>query len=515
MKITTRIITGYGLFIAVLAGLSVFQIYTVIRMQEINQSFKDINYENAYNSIQVIQHGDLIREYTEKSLCLVDPESRDSYKRKLEEYLEGFDADMELLQTGASSDKEREEIERLKGSWDTFTRDLDQIQLDLPKEGLSELTPFLINDLEMLGSQTLSVYKAIMVSMNANMDQSLQASHRAQFVLVSITVSVLSVTILISLLIVRSISKPLAHLTEGTRAITEGKYFYRLDTSRNDEFAQLAKDFNTMIRRLSELDELKKDFISHVSHELKAPLASMRETVQLLIDRIPGPLTDKQKRLLELNLQSGDRLTTMIRNLLDLTKIEAGTMEYELMRQDLVPLVRTAIAAFEVQAGEKQVRIETFLPDAPVQIKCDSDRIVQVLVNLVGNAVKFSPNGGHVRIRLEAVSEIPESMPQSWRSLVAVPEPSECLRLLSIADSGPGIADSDKSRIFEKFHQVQKGKKMAGQGVGLGLAICRTIVQVHRGAVWVEDNPGGGSCFFLLLSPGREDDVALRASQPI
>jgi len=327
---------------------------------------------------------------------------------------------------------------------------------------------------------------------------------------------VLSVTIVVSLLIVRSISKPLAHLTEGTRAIIEGKYFYRLDTSRKDEFAQLAKDFNTMIRRLSELDELKRDFISHVSHELKSPLASMRETVQLMLEGIPGPLNEKQKRLLELSLQSGDRLTSMIRNLLDLSKIEAGTMEYELAQHDLVSLVGETIAELEVRAEEKEVGIETALPDAPLEIKCDRDRIVQVLVNLLGNAVKFSSEGGVVQVRLEAVSAVPDTMPQVWRVLITDPPPDGYFALLSITDSGPGIAEIDKLRIFEKFHQVKKGKKIPGQGVGLGLAICRTIVSAHQGAVWVEDVPGGGSCFRLLLSSETGEEAASRAaSQPL
>jgi signal transduction histidine kinase len=241
----------------------------------------------------------------------------------------------------------------------------------------------------------------------------------------------------------------------------------------------------------------------------------MRETVQLLIDEIAGPLNDKQKRLLELNLQSGDRLTAMIRNLLDLSKIEAGTMEYELTKQDLVPIVSEAVAGLEVRAAEKQVRIETVLPETPLEVKCDRDRIVQVIVNLLDNAVKFSPKGTAVHVRLGTVSSFPYRMPQGWRHRIAAPKPPGNYALLSIADSGPGIADEEKSTIFEKFHQIKKGEKVAGQGVGLGLAICRTIVMAHRGALWVEDAPVGGSWFFLLLSAGLEEDVDSRASQPI
>jgi len=511
MRITTRIVLGYGLFIAVLVGLAAYQIVTVIQLQSMNQNLKETNFQNAMNSLQAMQDLDLIREFTEKSFTVTDS----GYKDQLDEYIENFLEDLEKLRSDSSSDQEEQEVERLQQSWDAFIGHLDAIQQDPPEGEQREMPDSLQNDLDALQIQADSVYAAIKQSMSVKLDESAQTSRTAQVVLVSITVVVLTVTIFVSLIIVRSISKPLAHLTEGTRAITAGKYFYRLDTSRNDEFSQLAKDFNTMIRRLNELDELKKDFISHVSHELKSPLASMRETVQLMIDGIPGPLTEKQKRLLELNLQSADRLTSMIRNLLDLSKIEAGTMEYELVRQDLVPLVRAAVGELEVRAEERRISIETALPDTPLEIKCDRDRIVQVVLNLLGNAVKFSHEGGTVRIRLEAIPTVPDTMPQVWHSLVTVPPPPGYFGLLSIADSGPGIADADKIKIFEKFHQIKKGKKVSGQGVGLGLAICRTIVLAHEGAVWVEDAPGGGSCFYLLLSPELEEDVALRASQPL
>jgi two-component system sensor histidine kinase GlrK len=335
-------------------------------------------------------------------------------------------------------------------------------------------------------------------------------------VLWAVTVAALAISVLVSFLIIRSISKPLAHLTEGTRAIADGKFFYRLDTTRNDEFSQLARDFNKMTSRLNELDDMKKDFVSHVSHELKAPLASMHETIQIMLEEIPGPLTDKQKRLLGLNLQSGMRLTAMISNLLDLSKTEAGVMEYEMKSQDLVPLVRNAISELEPHAHERQILIKAALPDTPLQIKCDPDRIIQVVLNLVGNDVNFSPKNGEVKVQVEKLHEIPKNVPERWYRLVASTEKDGYYGLVTVADSGPGIPDSDKEKVFEKFHQVKQGKKMAGQGVGLGLSICRTIVQAHRGAIWVEDNPGGGSRFMLLLRRGEDgEETVPRASAPL
>jgi signal transduction histidine kinase len=511
MKITTRIITGYGLFIAVLAGLVAYQVITINRMQSFNKTLSDINFRNTLACLQALRDLDLVEEYTRKSLALADPD----YLKQLREFQKAYETSLMEIKSYANPGEELAEAKRLSQLWDSYIVDMKLMQQNLPGSG-SVLPKSLQNDLAQLAAQTYSVYQASLRSMSSKLERSRKTGETAAFVLWSATFVALAISILVSFLIFRSISKPLAHLTEGTRAIAEGKFFYRLDTSRNDEFSQLARDFNTMTRRLNELDELKKDFVSHVSHELKAPLASMWETIQLLLEQIPGPLTEKQKRLLELNLQSGSRLTSMISNLLDLSKTEAGVMEYELKSQDLLPLVRNALAELEMQAQERQIQIKATFPEESLPVECDSDRIVQVIVNILGNAVKFSPRSSIVQVTVDATRAIPESMPKQWRRLISSRDQGRCYGLVTVTDSGPGVPDSDKEKIFEKFHQVKQGKKIAGQGVGLGLAICRTIVQAHRGAIWVEDDPNGGSRFQLLLRPGIVGEgVVPRASQPI
>ena len=320
----------------------------------------------------------------------------------------------------------------------------------------------------------------------------------------------------VSFFIVRSVLMPLRHLARGTRAIAEGDFSYRLDASRKDEFAQLAADFNAMARRLEELDQMKRDFVSHVSHEIKSPLASMRETTELLLDGIPGPLSERQRRLLELHLKSNQRLSSMIGNLLDLSRMEAGVMEYELRSQDLAPLLQTAVAEFEVQARERNIEIKCSVPQTPMVVQCDEDRIIQVFANLIGNAIKFSPPTSAIEVHAEPTAEIPSGTPSGFRRRRSSTLEDGAYALVSIWDSGPGVPDADKKKIFEKFHQVKLGVKLPGQGVGLGLAICRTIVDAHHGAIWVEDNPRGGSAFRLLLRSGSTGEGVRRGeSSPI
>ncbi len=509
MKITTRIITGYGVLIALLAALVGYEVFTVNRMQRINRNLDDVNFRTALSCIELMRLRDLIDETVQKAL-VIDP----AYNSKLQEYVEAFDRELQKVKSGSPSKNEQTLVNQLANNWSTFGSDLAQQPLGTAK--LSDFPQNLQADLEGLQIDVGSVWKASQDGIRAAIVESRHTGERALLFSYCAAAIALVAGVLVSFFVYRSISLPLQHLTEGTRAIADGKFYYRLDTSRKDEFSQLAKDFNTMTLRLNELDELKKAFISHVSHELKAPLASMRETIQLLLDGIPGPLTDKQKRLLELNLQSGVRLTSMIGNLLDLSRVDAGVMEYEIKSRDLIPLVHDAVAELEGRAREKNLTVEPQLPDGPVQVECDGDRIIQVLVNLIGNAVKFSPTGGTVKVRLQATDVLPSHIPQSRRPIVKQDGEGNGYALVSVADAGPGVPDSEKELVFERFHQVKQPTKVRGKGVGLGLTICRTIIEAHGGAIWVEDNPPQGSVFRVLLrAGGKENGVVRRASLPI
>jgi len=154
-------------------------------------------------------------------------------------------------------------------------------------------------------------------------------------------------------------------------------------------------------------------------------------------------------------------------------------MEYEIHPIDLAALAQTVAEEFEVQARERNIQLAVD-STSDASADCDRDRIVQVLGNLFENALKFAPEGSAIAARIQ--------------------HNEDGKLLVSVTDSGPGVPDEHKTRIFEKFHQVKKGKKIAGQGVGLGLAICKTIIEAHQGSIWVEDNPTGGSVFSFTLS---------------
>ncbi len=509
MKITSRIVTGYGILFGLLAGLVGFEMFTIHRMQSVNRSVAGVNFRSAVLCLRLMRDGDLVEEYARKAVALADT----GYIAQLRGYREDFEGTLRDVVNSAGSPEERTEANRLTQFWHSFSSDLESRLA--AEEKVNIFPQELAEDVERLNAQIQTVYQANLNAIRKSVEDSSKVGEMARLISWCAAAIALVVSALVSFLIYRSISIPLANLTEGTQAIAQGKFFYRLDSSRRDEFAQLARDFNTMTHRLNELDELKKAFVSHVSHELKAPLASIKETIQLMLEQIPGSLNEKQRRLLELNLRSVERLTAMIGNLLDLSKIEAGVMEYELRPRDMASLVRNAISELEGQARERNLKIEGDLPQEPLSVECDGDRIIQVMVNLIGNAVKFSPSGEAVSVRLQAVGQVPPGLPQGRRETLSQEGNGKGFVLVSVSDHGPGVPDPEKEMIFERFHQVRQLGKGSGHGVGLGLTICRTIVEAHGGAIWVENNAPHGSSFQVLLPSGGDGRSVRRASTPI
>jgi two-component system sensor histidine kinase GlrK len=498
MKITTRIILGYGLLLAIMLGLAAYQVYAIRRMQSINRTVAEMDFQNSLACLEAMRNFDLVEEYARKSFALGDAD----YLNLLREYRQDFAADLRNMKNRAAGAAAKDEIDRLARQWDALNARLAASETRFASGG-DALPEAIWQDFESLSAQLRSVYQANLGSMSLRVENARRTGETAALVLAFSTLAALAVGGLVSFFIYRSISKPLAHLTEGTRAIAEGKFFYRLDASRRDEFSQLARDFNAMTRRLDELDRMKKDFVAHVSHELKSPLASMRETIELMLDEIPGPLNEKQRRLLDLNRQSGARLTALIGNLLDISRTEAGVMEYELKSHDLVALTRDVVEETALQARERDIQIRTSFPDEPVEVECDGDRIIQVLVNVLTNAVKFSPKSSDIDVRVETVGGLPENLPASALASIAGNEHGGDFALITVSDKGPGIPLADREKIFEKFYQAEQGKKVPGQGAGLGLAICRAIMQAHRGAIWAGDSTGGSRFCVLLERTAR------------
>jgi two-component system sensor histidine kinase GlrK len=233
------------------------------------------------------------------------------------------------------------------------------------------------------------------------------------------------------------------------------------------------RDFNFMCDRLKETDTMKSDFFSLMSHELRTPVASIKEGTNLLMEGVGGETNEKQKRLLRIISEESDRLLGLINSILDLSKMEAGMMTYAFVQADIGLLISKAAVEIEPLAKAKNIRGELNISKDIPLVKMDTEKMLQVLRNLIGNAVKFTPHGGSVKISAGFDDGNLE---------------------VSVADEGPGIPEENLVTIFDKFKSYHSRK-----GTGLGLAIVKNIIKAHGGRVWAESRSGRGSTFTFVL----------------
>lgn len=300
---------------------------------------------------------------------------------------------------------------------------------------------------------------------------------QARQVTMLITAVCLMLVMVVSLLVTRSITHPIAMLKAKTREIARGHFDSRLKLSSPPEVADLASAFNFMCERLKDLDRMKSEFFSSMSHELRTPMTSIKEGTGLLLEGAGGPVTEKQKKLLTILAEESARLIDLVNSLLDLSKMEAGMMTYHFERGSLEPLIRRATIEMAPLVEAKKIHLETKIGEPLPAVRMDGDRMLQALRNLIGNAVKFTPEGGRISVRAQSTDSKLE---------------------VSVMDTGVGVAAENLPAIFDKYHQASSGADRM-QGTGLGLAIVKHIITSHGGKVWAESEPGKGSTFTFLL----------------
>lgn len=235
------------------------------------------------------------------------------------------------------------------------------------------------------------------------------------------------------------------------------------------------------ITEQKENEERKNEFFSVISHELRTPLASIGGSLDLVVKNVVGTINDKQRRYLELAKDSCEKLNVVIDDLLDLSKFERGKMEIMLEPMSLVKLIDEVTEKFQAVAMEKQITLKMKKIAENITIYGDENRLIQVMNNLLSNALKFTPTGGEVEVELFAPRISPPHIG------------------VSVRDTGPGIQSEDLERVFDKFEQVRRSEARKIGGTGLGLAISRSIIEAHRGKIWVESQPGQGARFIFII----------------
>ncbi|MBC8530648.1 sensor histidine kinase [Gehongia tenuis] len=275
------------------------------------------------------------------------------------------------------------------------------------------------------------------------------------------------------------VTRPLKQMNRAVREIARGNFGNRVEVKSRDEIGQLAQSFNAMAEDLGNLEEMRRSFVANVSHELRSPMTSIQGFVQGMLDGTIPP--EEHQHYLTIVHGETQRLTGLIRDLLDLSRMESGDFPMNMENFDINELIRRTLITFEVKIDEKALQLDVDFKEDPCFVYADSARIQQVVQNLLDNAMKFTNEHGKIKV---------------WTYVYGKKV------YVSVKDDGAGISGADLPYVFERFYKAEKAH-VAGQGTGLGLSIVKKILSEHDQKIWVTSSPGKGAEFTFTLAKGQ------------
>ncbi len=476
--IFTRLVFGYLLIALLVLAMSGYAIFVLGQLEKL--TFSILQSDNRVLDLEKKMMDSMLSQmrYEQKYVITKDRAlheqfllSRADFQKSMEEALlvAGTDAQKELLDGLATKQMKYESLFAEESTYIQANRPYDQKGYKLEKEKTTDLIMADLQSLEAASQQ--GTFEKIKKLGEAGAD--------AGKVSIFLAISALLGVIFVSLFITRSITQPLAKLIDKTREISNWVFKADLNLTSPPEIQELAIAINSMCERLKTVDKTKSDFFSTMSHELRTPLTSIKEGTSLLLEGVGGETSDKQKKLLKIIAAESHRLIDLVNASLDLSKIEAGMMSFNFMPSDIYPLIQKAATEIRPWAMAKGIRVEIPTPPpAPFLVPMDVERILQALRNLMGNAIKFTPDDGQVTV----------SIRQEEKKL-----------FVAVKDTGIGISKENLTDIFDKYRQGPLKNPDFIKGTGLGLAIVKHIVTAHGGNVWAESEPGQGSSFIFSL----------------
>ncbi len=317
---------------------------------------------------------------------------------------------------------------------------------------------------------------------NSNNMSEVFTDFRASFneALMYATLAAAIVAVALSLYLTRSVIAPVHAMSVATQRIADGHYDERVQVRGEDELAQLAMRFNQMAEKLNQVEAMRRRLIGDVSHELRTPLTAIKGSMEGLMDGILLPTKETYQEI----HSEANRLNRLVDDLQELSRVEARAYELDIHPLDVSSLVQTVTKRLTAQAESKRISLDLELASDLPRILADEDRAVQVLTNLVGNALQYTPENGKVTIAAKQINNEVQ---------------------ISVRDTGLGIPPEHLPQIFDRFYRVDKSRsRRAGGGSGIGLTIARALVEAHGGQIWAESaGEGRGSTFTFTLPTAK------------
>ncbi len=474
-----RLMSGYLAFMLVLVAVGVFVSIQLNRLNVIIQKVAHVDSE-------IIRLGEAL---TDTTASLVRFEKRflvtqdDAFYRRFGEIRRAYEKMQDRLKHLATADELARPVARIgrlsHAYFSLVDREHERAQgNDEPMDGIYPARKTELIDA--LGQHLQYLINRVRLARDEKIDLSSRISTNVVHMSIAAVLVGIAIGLLVSFGNTRSINRSIKLLQRKTREVAAGRFAPLSPIDSPPEIASLSREFDVMCLRLGELNAMKEDFIRHVSHELRTPLTAIKEASSLLLEERFRREPEYQHRLLAIVKDECDRLIASVNRMLDLSRMEAGMMDYAFEPLDLLEILRHSVLKLAPIAIARGIALEI----APVQqlpeVKADRDRIYQLLENLIGNALKFSEAGGDVRIETSAAED-----------------PATGL-LVRVVDTGCGIPADQLENIFDKFHRIDDGRE-TGRGTGLGLSIAKHIVAAHGGKLWAESRLGHGSAFCFTL----------------
>jgi len=373
------------------------------------------------------------------------------------------------------------DVERFYGQYDALLQGRKTSTGEQPERGKSRR--FSVNRREEITRNIDQKLRSLSKLSAENRDSKLAQSRDMAAQIAQVSILAVMIVVLLVLVITfinaRKINLPIKLLRERTKDIACGKFEEALQISSPPEIGELAGAFNVMCDRLKELDQMKIDYISHLSHALRTPLTVIKEASSMLQQGVFSHLPEKQEELFRVVKEECERLIASVNRILDFSRMEAGKMNFSFTSAEISPVIERSLLKLSPLFQKKRIRIVREMPRQIPLLRMDIERIEEVLENLLSNAWKYTQEGGTITVS-------------------AVHDSEKGATEISVTDNGMGIPEDGLQQVFDKFKRVDD-RRGAIMGTGLGLAIVRHIVNTHGGQIWVKSKIGDGSTFTFSL----------------
>jgi signal transduction histidine kinase len=470
MRLASKIFLTFSLVIAVLAGVGVLSLRAVARLVSVNREITTQTVPALRLSSALHEELGALARLEARLLILRDPRYGALWNERAARVRDGLDRLGDLVRTT----RERAYLAEASAAFDGYRKFVagEHARLLADRRAPAELAAR--PEAERVERALDGLVEATHARVQAAQAEAARLEARTWTGVMAALGTAVALALIGTGLVAFRMTRSLRRLSEATAAVAAGSFRDPIDAAARDEIGELGRSFNAMAAQLRRMDETKEEFFATLSHELRSPLTSVREAAHLLRDGVPGPLNAKQTRLVTLISRSTDRLLRLVNQILELSRLRAGVLPLARETVDMAQVVGRAVEELRPQAEEAGLTLERDRVGARFDCVGDEDRLLQVVVNLVANAVRFTPRGGRVAVRLVDAGDELE---------------------VQVEDSGVGIPAAALPHIFESWRQAHRDRG----GTGLGLAVVRGIVQAHRGRVTVESYEGKGSRFSVLL----------------